>query len=80
MESAHKPELRAETLYLRQARDGGILISVYQDAETEKLHVPGDVASRPEESLRVGTQVCINFFCNAQTFSTDCEWLHSCSP
>ena len=65
MESAHKPVLRAETLYLRQARDGSILISVYQDAETKKLHVPSDVASRPEESLRVGTQVCIIFSCTA---------------
>ena len=48
----------AETLYLRQAKDGSILISVYQDAETEKLQVPADVASNPEESMRTGMQVC----------------------
>ena len=47
----------AETLYLRQARDGSILISVYQDAWTEKLQVPSDVASRPEEAHCVGRQV-----------------------
>ena len=47
----------AETLYLRQARDGSILISVYQDAETGKLQVPADVASNPEETMRVGMQV-----------------------
>ena len=47
----------AETLYLRQARDGSILISVYQDAWTEKLQVPCDVASRPEDADRIGKQV-----------------------
>ena len=48
----------ADTLYLRQAGDGSILISVYQDAETEKLLVPADVASSPQESTRIGMQVC----------------------
>ena len=47
----------AEILYLRQARDGSILISVYQDAWTEKLQVPSDVASKPEDADRVGRQV-----------------------